>query len=358
MAAKENHKHKVIKWLLIGLAVILLLFSIISIIVVKLLYDDNFDRAERRDPKYSAFLSYEDATGYERTRVEFPSGKNTLVGYIYGQQNTKGLVVISHGLGGTAEGYLPEALNFVDNGWRVLSFNNTGVDESEGKNSVGLAQSVIDLDAALTYIENDKELENLPVMLYGHSWGGYAVTAVLNYDHKVSAAVSLAGYNSPNELLMEQSVGMMGSFAYVEAPFLLGYQRILFGKTAGMTAVDGINKANIPVMIIHGDADTVIHYDGAGIMAHRNEITDPYAIFITGSAKGHTGHNGLSASDTALAYIDEVNAAYEKLYNQYDGKIPDDVRADYYAGLDKVRVNELDPAFMERVNSFYEASIK
>ena len=63
----------------------------------------------------------------------FESGENTLRGYIYGAENTKGLVVISHGLGFDAEHYLPEVLYFVEHGWRVFSFDNTGTHESKGQ---------------------------------------------------------------------------------------------------------------------------------------------------------------------------------------------------------------------------------
>jgi hypothetical protein len=71
----------------------------------------------------SAYLRYEDVAERRPRVVRFRSGKNPLTGYMFGEQNDKGLVVISHGLGFGAEDYLAEALYFVDKGWRVFAFD-------------------------------------------------------------------------------------------------------------------------------------------------------------------------------------------------------------------------------------------
>ncbi len=62
----------------------------------------------------------------------------------------------------------------------MFSFDCTGSHESRGKGTTGLPQLALDLNAALSYMESDSALDGVPIMLYGHSWGGYAVAAVLN----------------------------------------------------------------------------------------------------------------------------------------------------------------------------------
>lgn len=358
MAEKVKNKKRTLKIALISFVSFILIFSIVSMIVTKIIYDGQFPRYDKPEPQFAGYLRYSDVKGeYDRKVVEFESGKNTLKGYIYGEENGKGLVVIAHGLGGGAESYLAETLYFVDNGWRVFSFDFTGSHESEGESTVGLPQSLIDLDAALTYIESDDTLNDLPVMLYGHSWGGYAVTSVLNYNHDITAAASISGFNSPIELLIEQAESMMGFFAYVEYPYEWAYQTMLFGSTAWTTAVDGINHTDASVMIIHGNADELIAYDGAGIISHRDEITNPNVVYKTCSAENENGHNDLFVSDAASKYIKEKNTEYKELYDRYDGNIPDDVRAEYYEGVDKFRTSELDADFMDEINRFFEDSL-
>ncbi|MCL2810103.1 MAG: lysophospholipase, partial [Treponema sp.] len=124
-----------------------------------------------------------DKNKYNRENIYFYSGENKLQGFIYGNLNSNGLVIISQGLGNTADHYLNLIMYFVDNGWKVFAYNNTGVSGSEGESVRGLTQSLFDLDAALNYVNSSNDLVGLPVMLVGHSWGGFAVCAVLNYDH-------------------------------------------------------------------------------------------------------------------------------------------------------------------------------
>ena len=352
MAGTTKRGLNTVNTALTGLAIIVLVFSVCSMIIVKIMYDRQFRRSDK--PKSSGYLRYGDIDGYDREMVRFKSGNNTLVGYIYGEENDKGLIVIAHGLGAGAESYLAETRYFVDNGWRVFSFDCTGSHESEGKGTIGLAQSVLDLDSALNYIGSDGRLHGLPIVLFGHSWGGYAVAAVLNYGHDIAAAASIAGFNAPMEILFEQAKKMMGAFAYVEYPFLWAYQTMLFGRAAQLTAVGGINSTDTAIMIVHGEEDQTISYDKASIMAHQSEITNPNVVYKTCRADNRNGHMNLLRSDAAAEYINEKNRVYKELYDFYNGSIPDDVVADYYAGIDKSLTSELDIDSMDEINRFFE----
>lgn len=353
---QASDKKKRLRIALLVLCAVVILFAIGSMVTVKVLYDSSFRRAER--PQFSAYLRYDDVPEYDRRIVRFESGRNLLTGYLFGEGNEKGLVVIAHGLGGGAESYLPEIIYFADQDWTVFAYDCTGSYASEGEGTVGLAQSLLDLDAALTYIRSNDDLSHLPVMLCGHSWGGYAVASVLTYDHPITAVVSIAGFNSPMEMVFEQAKGIMGWFAYLEYPFMWAYQTMLFGKAAWVSAVDGINKTDTPVMIIHGDKDDVISYTGPAIIAHRSKITNPNAVYKTCSEEGRNGHSNLFYSEAALKYREELNEEYNELYYQYDGDIPDEVKAAFYAEVDRFLASELDPEFMDNINEFLERSLE
>ena len=346
-------KRKTLKIIYLSIVAILLVFVAGSYAFSKTFYDRNFEHLT--ETNLTAKFRYNDiSSNYPRTVVKFNSGKNLLTGYIYGEQNQKGLIVISHGLGYGADDYLAQIMYFVDHGWRVFAFDNTGTYNSQGQSQKGLPQSALDLDAALTYIEGNPELNNLPVMLFGHSWGGYAVAAVLNFNHRIDAVVSVAGFNSPNELLHEQAISQMGLLGYIEYHFLVNYQKWLFGDNANLSAVDGINKTDTPVLIIHGTADESISYTGASIISHRDIITNPNVVYETISAQNHNGHKTMFSSDAAITYINSVNKEYQELFDQYSGNIPENIRAQFYANIDKFRVNDLDKNFMNGINTFFE----
>lgn len=349
----DNKKAKILKIVGIVLLAVLVLFSIGSMIAVQLLFNDTFSRSE--PPEYTISLRYQDvADRYEREAVAFSSGENQLKGHLYGAGNPEGLVVISHGLGGDEESYLTAAVWFLEEGYQVLCYSNTGCGDSEGKNCIGLSQSVLDLDAALDWVEAQSRFEGVPVFLYGHSWGGYAVAAILHFDHDIAASASVAGFNDPLPMIVEWGGRMIGPLVYAEYPFIWLNQKFTFGDTLELTAVDAINSTDTPVLILHGSEDPTVGYDTVSIIAARDEITNPNVQYIIRSQERQNGHNSLFHSLDCLDYADELNAVYATLYEKYDGEIPDNEKKDFYDSVDKFRASELDPEFMESVVTFYK----
>jgi len=345
---------------LVLVLVLLVVFSAGAFVMTDYIYKDMFGRAEK--PERTIYQTYGDVEkDYGRSEVEFYSEGDLLKGYLYGPaKNPKGIVVISHGIGGGADSYLQEAVYFAKRGYRVLSFSNTGSHESEGEGTMGLSQSVIDLDAALDYIEADEQFEKLPVLLYGHSWGGYAVTAILNYDHDIAAAVSVAGYNTPMEMIMEWSEPNLGILRYPAYPYIRMYNKFLFGAASNLSAVKGISSVDTPVLVIHGKEDEVISYDGASIMAHRDEITNPNVVFLTWDEEGKCGHSNLFLSREAVDYAADLTEQMELMRMEYgsDEEIPGEVLDGWYSLIDRRQASELDAAFMQNAYQFFEDAVE
>jgi len=325
-------------------------------IAVLEIYSSSFGRVEELTNNEVASTWYFvwddiDHIKYPRKEVHFNSGRKKLQGFIYGGTNNNGLIIISHGLGGTADAYFPMIMYFVDKGWRVFAYNNTGVSGSEGESIRGLTQSVIDLDAALTYVKSSNELNKLPVMLVGHSWGGFAVCAVLNEVHKVNAVVSFAGYNTGGDVLKENVMSMVGGIYYTLSPQLWAIEKQLFGDMAELTAIDGINKSGIPVMIVQCSNDDVITPDGSSIYAHRGKITSPNAIIIYRDGENATGHEYTFCSKEQKTYIDWAKTswqAYKEVHN--NASI---VQWANEVNYDKSKANELDADLMEQINVLF-----
>ncbi len=347
---------KIVSLSIVGLV---LLFSIISFIIVMFIYNGQFPRYDRHDSKVTAELRYEDIEDkYSRNLVNFKSEKNLLQGYVYGLNNKKGLVVVVHGLGGGADSYLPQIKYFVDQGWSVFAYDATGSFDSEGKTTKGFPQALIDLNSALTYIKSQEEFNNLPILLFGHSWGGYAVANILHYDFKIEAVVTVSGANSPMEMIIEQGRSMMGDFIKIQYPYLWLYQRILFGETASLKAVDAINKSDVPVLIIHGMEDESVSYEGSSIISKINKITNTKVKTILLNEHGHSGHNNIFKSDASMGYIDKINIKYRKLYDHYEQNIPYEIKKDFYSKIDRALAQDINLILMDKINEFFIESIK
>ncbi len=337
-----------------------------------------FKRGEYSDRRFSPFNTYERdlAEEFPRVNVQFMSGENTLQGYIYGLDiaEPKGLLVFAHGITVGHETYINQLIWFVKRGWRVFAYDATGSCTSEGEGTVGLVQSALDLDCALTYAESDERLSGLPVYLLGHSWGGYAVCAVQNFDHKITAAVSMSGYADPLEMLEFGSEGKVGKAGVkLLHPFIKGYNDSTFGENADLNAVEGINKSGVPTLVIHGENDRFVDFDRVSIYSKQADVTNIRAEFLKVTGKYAT-HSDYFKSDRSNEYAAEYMKELAALAAQYsdggaDGisdtekkagvhvagasAIPDDVRAEFAAKWDRELINELNTELYETIENFY-----
>lgn len=349
-------RRRVIKIVLIVIGVLAGVFVVASFAVINHFMKEYFNRSEQK--KYSEYMRWADYENFERETVTFPSGKQTLTGYIYGKENTaKGLVVISHGLGSYSEGYIAETKYFVDNGFMVFAYDNTGSGASSGDSCVGLVQSVLDLDSALTYVEQNPVFKGLPICLYGHSWGGYATTAILNYDHDIIAVASLAGYNDSLEEMSYVGKSLIGSFIYVEKPFIWLTLRMTFGDQMGLTAVNGINRApHTAVMIIQGDLDDFVGFDGPCIYANRDKIRREDVQYVLLEGREHSDLM-MDHSAERLAYMEELDAEYDRILEQYENEVPDEVEKAWNDTIDKEMTSRLDAKLFKQIVDFYMEAI-
>jgi len=336
--------------LVLGVAVLIFIFGYAA---VKTVIEGIFSRRER--PEYTAHLQFKDITKEDFPElIKFPSGKNMLQGYLFGKGNTKGLVVVVHGLGGGAEGYLPESLFFCKQGYRVFAYDNTGYHLSEGKNSVGLPQAVEDLDAALSFIEAEAQFAGIPVYLFGHSWGGYAVTAILNFDHKITAATSLSGFGDPNKMIKEWARRMVGKWSNMVNPFMVLHQRLRFGKKLDLMAVDGINKAEIPVLLAHGNKDITVRLDGSALISCKEEITNPRVQYVLWETENQNGHLDILYDVEANEYSKQISKDYERLMKLTKKKLAKEDKEEFFANVDKARSSVCNKELMGRIVEFFE----
>lgn len=295
------------------------------------------------------------APQYRREPVSFLSGENRLSGWLYGG-GENGLVVIAPGMNSNSETHLAEVMFFRDNGYSVLAYTGTGFCDSEGEGIVGLQQSKLDLLAALDFVSTDSRTSALPVILYGHSMGGYAAASVLD-EAQVSGAICVSGFNAPVETMYRLARRYVGAAADVEYPFLYLQNIFVFGGDADDSAVESINSVDTPVLIVQGTQDAVVTED-VSIFSHEDEITNPNADFIAVDAPNRSGHRSVWLSDSAAAYVAGRQKTLEQLDEQYGGAIPQEEWDAFYLTLDVEKACELDPQFKKAVLQFCEDSIE
>lgn len=350
--------------------IIVILISIVLVILIAgwwafsvIMYNENVNR---RFTSYEPLMLYvEDFEGLERTGYEFPSNQGQkLKGYLYSAgENQRGIIVIAHGFGGGGHNsYMDCANYFAQHGYYVFAYDATGNDESEGKGVGGFPQGVVDLDHAITFVEESGNFPDLPIMLFGHSWGGYSVCSVLSFHPEIKAVIECSGCNSSADLFEGGGRHEAGDFIKTMMPFVKLHEWIRYGKYASNTAMDGFAASNAKIMIVHSADDDLVPIEYGLDRYYEKYKDDTRFTFLRFEDKGH------SSILNDRTYKNEFNAAFDKWLTtlDYDYNAPENKekfikdKADYiHLHLDRSRWSDsLDKAMFAQFLAFYDSNVK
>lgn len=319
-------------------------------------YHENFGvRFTTYDP-----LSWkiEDFDGLLRDRYTFESDQGQLLtGYKYYRdgETIKGLVVIAHGFGGGGHrSYMNVADYFASNGYAVFAYDATGNDESEGEAVGGLPQGVIDLDYALRFVKSEPEFADLPIVLWGHSWGGYSVGSVLKLHPDVRAAVIVSGFNESLDMLETEGRNIVGEAIQFALPCFEEYERETFGEYASMSILESLDLTDASVMFVHSADDDMIPIEISFDRYYEKYAENDRFTFVRFEERGH---NYIFCDESRKEYVEAYNIAAEA-YRESVGEMTQEMRAAYYEQhLDKSRAYKLDSELMAQMLELYNTSI-
>lgn len=214
-------------------------------------------------------------------------------------------------------------------------------------------QGIIDLNYAINYAKKIPEYENLPLVLFGHSWGAYSIGNVLNMHPEVKAAVLVAGFNKSEDLLLHQGEQMAGSAVNCLMPYLNLYEKIKFGNEfTSLSALNGMEKTDAGIMIVHSkDDNTVPTKYGYDKFYEAFGNSDRFE-FVLYEDKGH---DYLFYSEDSLAYHEQLNADYRIYVEEHGGEYNAEIKEEFMNGyLDKKKCFEPDPVLMEQILAMYD----
>ncbi len=293
-------------------------------------YSENFcQRFTSYEPK---MLRVEDYKGLARSRYDFNSNKGQrLAGYWYYNledkerdnettRDPKAIIVLAHGFGGGGHNSYMDLIDvFVRNGFYVFTYDATGNDESQGlgKKGVvgGLPQGVIDLNYAISFVENSGNFPSLPILLFGHSWGGYSVSSVLSYHPEVKAVAEVAGFNNSTGMFIAGGKELAGPLVYAMLPFYVIFETAKYGKYASASGVKGFASTDAKIMIIHSMNDTTVPPE-YGIKIYQKKFSDnPRFTFVSNETQGHSN---ILRSQTGINYIKDFNKEFDEYFSKLD----------------------------------------
>ena len=240
--------------ILVGVPIVIMPLSTVAI--YEILFSRRFESSaqEEFDPSYYSGLTREESS--------FELDGKLCAGYEYRAQDLKehkGIIIVSHGLGGGGHvNYLPIINAFAQNGYIVYAYDALGNDGSEGKLG-GFPQGVLALDGAISHVCEQEKYSELPIMLFGHSWGAYSAANVLNLHPEVSAVALVSGFNESEDLIGYYAEKYAGVFSLGAELYVEIYERLKFGREyADISGVSGLEVSDALVFIAHSEDDEIV----------------------------------------------------------------------------------------------------
>lgn len=310
---------------------VLFLICIILFCLAKVFHAKFFGRRFTPDPLVKLYTKEE--FGLQSDEAEFKCGKDTLRGafyYLPGFEPDK-IVVYCHGMWSTHKSYMQDIGWLCKAGFKVFGFDYTGTDISDGKNIVGMANSLRCTNAAVNFIKTECAAKNIYVI--GHSWGAFAASNIGKYHPDIKAVVAIAPF-----LSLRHSFGsLLHGASRVLIPFLYLADFTRCGKFSFASAVKTQKNFKGKCMVIASADDHMVNYERNALALSK---AVPAVKLVTETGKMHNPHY----TQEAVRRLVE----YSKTSQQLKGE---DLKA-FKASIDFHKLGELDDAVMQQIAGF------
>lgn len=295
----------------------------------------------------------EDYPDLEAKFVKFKSGKNNLDAFFLTHKDIKeykAVIIMAHGIGCSRANYMARYEYFAKKGFIVFAYDCTGTCKSEGKNIKGLPQSQVDLENAIKYVSSLQELKDYKLLVYGHSWGGYAAATVLNTKtaDKLTAVATFSGFNDIWNIIYFQVSKYATKVILLAKPWMYLYFMVLYGKKALYKGIKGINRYKGDVLVMHSKDDKTVRFADS-VAIHKDECTNPNAEFVIFEDRGHT----LARPVETEKHLKQINKSHVSQIKRGKTNIFEHNVNVWYEFADRREVNKVDEAFMDKVLDFY-----
>ena len=206
-------------------------------------------------PRYTA-EGADESVPPESRPVFIASDSGGLRGWVLDAEQPKGVVLVLHGMRGSAEEMLRD-LNIGETGWTTVAVNMTGVNGSDGAWTVGIQQALTDGRKAVEWIKEQPGWSDLPLAVLGYSAGAWAA-AMLSGEDAVDGVICISGFDRPVTFMVDCAERAVGPLVLPEEPFLRLCEAFLFGSEADASGAKALKDSGKPALIVHGSEDRTV----------------------------------------------------------------------------------------------------
>ncbi|MBO4856229.1 MAG: alpha/beta fold hydrolase [Bacilli bacterium] len=312
------------------------------------LLEEDFYRVQKCQRDYPSLAN--------REEISFSCGKETIKGYLYENPSPKGVIIYAHGVANLADANGAQMQNYyINHNYTVFAIDMTGSGRSTGKGIKSLYESKYCVANAVKTVKNLSQTKDLPIFLIGHSWGGYGVVTATDEVDGVSAVAAFSGFNTPSEMMYSFTEKYTSKAMVVMKPAMQFGISCTWGQRSYYSAESSIKKhKDIPYVIIHGDNDGTVPFKNISI--YDNVVRDNYSNVTTVKLPGMTHGTPWKTLD-AVTYTAKCENELKELRKQYKNKLPDDVREEYIASVDKEKASEVNADLLNQIDEIFTSCL-
>ena len=278
-----------------------------------------------------------DFKGLHEEAFTFTNSKGIELKYFYfyyDNYKEDKIVLFLHGLTCGHAAYFAEIDALARRGFKVLTLDYTGCGDSKGKCLGSLNTPTRDVNELLEYLKLDK-----PIVLVGHSLGGYTTLNTISLREEIKKAVVLSGF------LTIKSIGdaIIKNNFFVKR--ILKYENKLYPNYKDLNNIDYLSKTTDDIFFIQSDDDTMVPCRiGLEVV---EAIDNPHIKKLKFTGRKHNPNY----TDSAIQYMNEVFGNYYYLIKQKEIKSNED-KINYFKDVSLAKLVEQDEALFDQIADF------
>lgn len=283
------------------------------------------------------YYSYSDFKGLNQEEYTFISSKGIEIHYFYFYYNNykdDKIVLFLHGLAPGHAAYFAEIDALARRGFKVLALDYTGCGDSKGKILGSINQPTRDVNELLDLLKIEK-----PIVVVGHSLGGYTSLNIINLRKEIKKAVILSGF-----LSAESIIGPIIKNKFFSSR-ILKYEKKACPEYYDLKNIDYLKTTDDDLFFIQSEDDSMIPYSVS--LKAVEEIDNKHIRTLKVQNRKHNPNY----SDAAINYMNEVFGGYYSLLRQKKLKT-DEEKINYFKDVSLSKLVEQDEEMFNQIAAF------
>ena len=283
------------------------------------------------------YYSYTDFNGLFEESFSFINSIKTEIHYFfyyYENYRTDKLILFCPGIGPGHYAYFAEIDALAKNGYKVLTLDYTGCGDSKGSHLRSLNAPTRDVEDLLKHLHLD-----IPVVLVGHSLGGYTSLNIINLNNNITKAVIMSGF-----LDIPSLVNSMIKSKFI-ASRILKYEQNVEKEYYALDNLSYLSNTKDDILFIQSKDDAVVPYEIA--LGKLSNISNSHLKTITLEDRKHNPNY----SKSAIEYMNKVFVEYNYLLKKKKIKA-DSEKIEFFKDKSIQKMTEQDEKIIKSIVSF------